>query len=564
MTDIMAKKELDALIVGAGFGGIYQLYRLRQLGLSARVVDTAADVGGTWFWNRYPGAMSDTESHVYRFFFDREDLLTYPWTHHYVQGPDALKYLQHIVEKHDLRIDMQFSTTLVGADWDDKVRKWHVQLSSGEQFSVRYLITALGVLSTINFPDIPGIDSFQGQRVHTAAWPDDLDISNKRVGIIGCGSTGVQVITAIAPKVKSLVCFQRHPQYSVPSGDRPVEPEYRKWVNENYNSIIAQVKESSTAFGIEESTRPFTSVSDPRKREAIFEDLWRRGNGFRFMFGGFSDITTNPTANEGACDFIRRKIATIVKDPEKARKLQPKDAYARRPLCDGGYYQQFNRSNVDIVHLQETPITTITPTGVQTTTEHYQVDVLIFATGFDAIEGSYNRIRIRGRDGLSLTDYWDPTGPRAYLGITVPHFPNLFMVLGPQLPFTNIPPTLEAHVEIITHIIQRAERARVASGGQFAIVEATQEAGDAWTKECEREAEGSLFKSTASWIFGQNIKGKPYALRFYFGGLKKYYAYVQEMMENEYRGFQPLNAMETRGIVGDVQPRKSSSVAVKV
>jgi len=248
---------------------------------------------------------------------------------------------------------MQFNTELVLADWDDISNAWRLKLSTGETWTVRYLVTALGLLSKANYPDIPGIKTFKGQMCHTAAWPQGLDVTGKRVGVIGCGSTGVQVITDVAKRVKSLTCFQRHPQYSVPSGDRPVEPAYREEVNKRYDSIFDQVKNSQVGFGFVESTVPFKSINSPEERDAIFETLWNQGNGFRFMFGGFNDIATDKEANEAACQFIRQKIAHIVKDPEKVRKLQPHDYYARRPLCDGGYFEQFNRPNVDVVALQE-------------------------------------------------------------------------------------------------------------------------------------------------------------------------------------------------------------------
>ncbi|EXJ84399.1 hypothetical protein A1O3_05066 [Capronia epimyces CBS 606.96] len=554
-------KDLDALIVGAGFGGIYQLYRLRQMGLAVKVIDMASDVGGTWYWNRYPGAMSDTESFVYRYSWDKEDLRTYPWTHHYVRQADVLAYLQHVAQRHDLRKDMEFNTELLAADWDDASGLWHVSLSTGKTYAVRYLITALGLLSKANYPDIPGIDTFQGQMCHTAAWPEGLDVTEKRVGVIGSGSTGVQVVTALAPKVKSLASFQRHPQYTVPSQDRPVEPKYREWVNEHYDEIMDQVKASDVGFGFVESTRPFHSIMSAKERDTIFEDLWRQGNGFKFMFGGFSDIATNKEANEAACTFIRNKISQIVRDPEKARKLQPHDYYARRPLCDGGYYEQFNRPNVDIVHLGETPITRVTAKGIETTAGLHELDIIVFATGFDAIEGNYNRIRIRGRNGLSLKDYWDPTGPTSYLGVAVPNFPNLLMITGPQGPFTNLPPAIEAHVDLISRLIEHAEAAAAGARTQHEtsqtgvrlstsaapVIEAVAEAEKEWGRECDLEAEGSLFKETASWIFGQNVPGKKYAMRFYFGGLKAFYGHVQRVIDDGYAGFRPMKPVAEGG-----------------
>src|ERR1700761_1603526 len=254
------KLHLDALVVGAGFGGIYQLYALRKLRLNVKVIDGAGDVGGTCYWNRYPGAMSDTESFVYRYSWDKEDLMTYPWSHHYVKQPEVLKYLEHVVERHDLRKHMQFNTELLSADWDADANLWRIETSTGQTFMVRYLITALGLLSKANYPDIQGLDTFKGEVTHTAAWRSNLSVEGKNVGVIGCGSTGVQVITEVAKKVKSLICFQRTPQYSVPSGERPVSPEYRQYVNSNYDDINAQVRNSICGFGFVESTLPFDSV----------------------------------------------------------------------------------------------------------------------------------------------------------------------------------------------------------------------------------------------------------------------------------------------------------------
>lgn len=413
----MIEETFDALIVGAGFSGIYSVKLLRDLGLDCLVVDQASDVGGTWYWNLYPGAMSDTESYIYRFSWDREDLLNYEFKEHYVKQPEVLAYLRHVVERHDLRKHMCFNTQLIGAEWSDTDRRWHIAVTGDRKLRVKYLITALGLLSKQNYPDIPGMDSFKGEMHHTAKWPKDFPLEGKRVGVIGCGSTGVQVITDIGRTVGHLTCFQRHPQYTVPSGDKKVTAEYRQWCNENWDGIWHRVRHSITAFGFKESEVSYHDVS-PEERERIFEDNWRQGNGFRFMFGTFNDITTDREANEGACEFIRKKIDQIVKDPEKSRKLKPYDVYARRPLCDGNasngekYFEQFNRDNVDVVDLKETPISQIEPQGVRTSDgKLHELDVLILATGFDAVEGNYNRIAIRGRDGMSLKDRWDETGP---------------------------------------------------------------------------------------------------------------------------------------------------------
>lgn len=398
-------------------------------------------------------------------------------------------------------------------------------------------------------------------------WPQSHDFTNKRVGIIGNGSTGVQVITAIAKEVKHLTCFQRTPQYSVPSGDGPVSKEYRASINSRWDEIWDQVHNSSVAFGFEESKVPTMSVS-AEERERIFEEAWRLGNGFRFMFWTFNDITTDEAANEEACKFIRKKIRETVRDPEKARKLQPDDFYARRPLCDAGYYEQFNRENVDVVSLKETPIKEITETGVTLSDgTKYDFDVLIFATGFDAVDGNYTRVVIHGRNGVNLRDHWAATGgPTTYLGSFVPGFPNLFMLTGPNSPFTNLPPTIETQVEFISDAISRAEsstssnREQHVEGRNYAavngdsdipsskepppttgpVIEALAESEQKWTQLCKDLCENSLFKRTSSWIFGANIPGKTQTVMFYFGGLAAYRKVLRDVVEGGYTGFKPF------------------------
>lgn len=526
--------ELDTLVVGAGFAGIYQLYTLRKLGYSVRVIDKAGGVGGTWYWNRYPGAMSDSESFVYRFTWDREDLRTYPWTTRYLHGPEILKYLEHIVDRHDLRRDIQLDTELLSAEWDAQQSRWRVTTSTNEVFVVRYLITALGLLSTAKLPNIAGLEDFKGELCHTSRWRDDFDLTGKRVGVLGNGSTGVQVITDISSRVKSLVSFQRSPQYSVPSGNGPVTPEYRQWLNENYDEIVESLPKTATCFGFTESTTPFASV-DPEAREEIFQKLWDQGNGFRFMFGGYSDIATSKEANEAACSFVKSKIAQIVIDPEKARKLMPREPYARRPLCDGGYYKQFNRPNVDIVNLRDTPIDHITASGVKTTDgQFYELDTLILATGYDAVEGSYTRIRIQGRSGESLADHWKH-GPTSYLGSFVPGFPNLFMISGPQGPFANAPPNVEMQVNLNNALIQRAEKMRAT--GLAAVIEAIPQAEAVWGEHCNELAQTTLFPSIPSWIFA-NVPGAPGPIpRFFLGGLANFIAIVDGVAQAGYDGF---------------------------
>jgi cyclohexanone monooxygenase len=531
----------DALVVGAGFGGLYQLFKLRQLGLSVKVIDTASDVGGTWYWNRYPGAMSDTESYLYRYSWDSDDQLTSP--NRYVSGPEVFTYLQSVADRHDLRKHIEFETSLVSAVYDEALHSWTVTTSRDQVITVRYLITALGLLSKINYPDIAGITDFQGEKYHTAAWPENLDLTDKRVGIIGNGSTGVQVITALAKegKVQRLASFQRHPQYSVPAGNRPLTERERADYNARYKDIWPSVKDSATAFGIIESSTPMSSIA-PEERKAVLQKAWDEGNAFRYMFSTFGDITYNENANEVAAEFIRCKIREIVKDPEKARKLCPTEPYARRPLCDSGYYEQFNKDFVDIVSLKENPIAKFTERGLMLQNgSEFELDVIIFATGFDAVDGSYKNVTIKGRSGNDLKDHWKENGPASFMGIAVAQYPNLFMILGPNGPFANNPPAIETQVELITECIAHAEDFAESQDKHAALapaIEVAKEAEKAWTDLCDLASANSLFrKIDSSWIFGQNIKGKRFSTLFYFPGLGDYRRRIQEMKANGWAGF---------------------------
>lgn len=475
---------------------------------------------------------NSSHSHVYRYSWDPEELRQYPWSRTYLRQPEVLAYLRHIVERHKLRQYMQFNTQMTAAEWESDNNSWRVQTSTGQQLSAAYLITGLGLLSKQNFPRYPGLDQFKGELYHTGAWPETHDFRGKRVGVIGNGSTGVQIITKLADDdLKQLLCFQRTPQYVVPAGDTEASPEYRQSINEKYDDIWKQVKGSAFAFGFEESTIPTMSVS-PEERERIFEEAWQQGNGFRFMFGTFCDISYDPDANAEAANFIRKKIRVTVKDPEKARKLTPTEYYARRPLCDTGYYSKFNKDHVDIVDLKATPIVGFAPNGIRMAdgTVH-QLDVVIFATGFDAVDGNYTRIPIRGRRGQTLKERWEG-GATSYLGFSVPEFPNLFMILGPNGPFTNLPPSIETQVEFIHELITHSH-----SGDSKSTVEATVEAEDEWTDICDDISANSLFRKTDSWIFGANVPGKKKSVLFYFGGLGNYRKVLDEVRQRGYRGF---------------------------
>jgi cyclohexanone monooxygenase len=523
--------DYDAVVVGAGFGGLYMLHKLRnELGMKVRVFDKAGDVGGTWYWNRYPGALSDTESFVYCYSFDKALLQERDWDTRYVTQPQILSYLNHVADRLDLRRDIEFNTGVTGARFDEQRNLWSVQLDSGKTVTARYLVTALGLLSATNVPDIKGIETFQGAQYHTGAWPEGLDFTGKRVGVIGTGSTGIQVITALAPQVGHLTVFQRSPQYSVPVGNGPVSPDYVKSVKQNYDQIWKDVRSSVVAFGFKESAVPALSVSEEERR-AVYQKAWETGGGFRFMFETFCDIATDEAANETAAAFIRGKIAEVVKDPETARKLTPTDLYAKRPLCDSGYYATFNRDNVSLVDVKANPIAEVTPKGIKTAdgVEH-ELDVLIFATGFDAVDGNYTRIDLRGRNGLTIQEKWK-SGPTSYLGVANADYPNLFMILGPNGPFTNLPPSIETQVEWISDLIKHMND----TGHE--VVEATHEGEDGWTATCKEIAGYTLFPKADSWIFGANIPGKTRTVMFYLAGLGAYSQKLNEVAGSGYPGF---------------------------
>ncbi|WP_228002337.1 flavin-containing monooxygenase [Nocardia australiensis] len=536
MTAQTTPHTVDAVVIGAGFGGIYAVHKLHnELGLTTIGFDKADGPAGTWYWNRYPGALSDTESHLYRYSFDREMLQEDTWTHTYLTQPEILRYLEGVVDRFDLRRHFRFGTEVTSAVYLEDEGMWEVATGDGQAYRAKYVVNAVGLLSAVNMPKIAGMDTFEGEILHTAAWPDGQDLTGKRVGVVGSGSTGTQVVTALGPQVKHLTHFVRTPQYSVPVGKRPVSEGDRAAIKANYDQIWEQAKNSSVAFGFEESTVPAMSVCE-EERNRVLQEAWERGGGFRFMFGTFGDIATDEAANEAAASFIRSKISEIVKDPEKARKLTPHDLYARRPLCDNGFFETFNQDHVDIVALKETPFREITPKGVVTEDgKLHELDVLIFATGFDAVDGNYRRMEIRGRNGQHINDHWGGQ-PTSYLGISTTNFPNWFMVLGPNGPFTNLPPSIETQVEWISEMIGYAERNGVKA------IEPTPEVEAEWTETCTQIANATVFTKVDSWIFGANVPGKKPSVLFYLGGLGNYRALLTGVAADGYRGFELKSA----------------------
>lgn len=525
-------REIDAMVVGLGYGGIYMLHLLRHdLGMDAVAIDKAGGVGGTWYWNKYPGALSDSESFVYQYSFDKELFNQSGWTTKYVTQPEILDYLNGVVDRYSLREHTRLETSMDSAAFDETTGLWTIETDRGVTYKSRFLITALGLLSATNIPTFPGIDDFEGRVVHTGAWPEDLDVSGKRVGVIGNGSTGGQLITAIAPVVGHLTSFQRTPQYSVPAGNRQLTAEELRAQHDEFEQKWDQVYNSSLAMGFVESEAETFAIPDS-EREKIYDSVWNEGGGFRFMFETFGDIATDAAANEEAANFIRRKISEIVTDPETARKLTPTDLYARRPLCDSGLYETFNLPNVSLIRIDENPIAHFTEKGVVTADGAlHELDILILATGFDAVDGNYKRTDIRGRDGLQLKDHW-ADGPSSYLGVATAGFPNMFMILGPNGPFTNLPPSIETQARWIT----RAVKHTAATESGWMDVNPDTEA--AWTEGCAEIADMTLFpKAEASWIFGANIPGKKRTVMFYLGGLKTYRELTDAEAEAGFPGF---------------------------
>ena len=535
MIDMTAEKYYDALVAGTGFAGLYALYLVKQLGLEVHAVDSAADVGGTWYWNRYPGARSDVESFVYRYSWDKELLESSVWPNNYLTQPELQAYFQEVARKHDLYRHIQFQTDLTEATWDESRKLWIIKVSTGETFAVRYLVTAIGLLYKKNLPDLPGLETFQGRTTHSSEWTPDIEYKNKNIAVIGSGASGVQLVSSLSEHAKTLTHLVRHAQYVLPTALRPVDASERRSINARYDEIWRNVFTSTSGFGFPEPARPVFSVS-AADREAIFQSLWNQGSGFRFLFGGFSDLLTDEAANKEAIKFINNKVKEIVKDPQKVEVLSSSDWFARRPLTDDKYYERFNQENVFAVNLSKTPITAVTSNGIETADgKSYPVDLIVFATGFDAIDGSYSRINIKGRGNKTLKDHW-AEGPKTRVGATTSEFPNLLFINGPGAPFANNPPATEEGARFAADLIAHAEGIRK-SGNGTGVIENTHESEDKWQEELKTIAAATLFSKTPSWLFGENVPGKKVAPRLYFGGLSRYRAALADIRLKEYVGF---------------------------
>ena len=526
--------EFDVIIIGAGISGLYQLHRLRELGLRVRVLEAGTGVGGTWYWNRYPGARFDSESYTYAYSFSEALLDAWEWREHFAAQPETLEYLNFVADKFELRRDIKFNARVKTAEFNDEKNEWTVATESGEQARAPFLITAVGVLSAPYTPDIPGRESFAGLCWHTATWPKEpIDLSDKRVGVIGTGATAVQLITEISKNIGHLTVFQRTANYCIPLNNRPISAAEQTDIKARQGEMFAQCRDSFGAFIHDFDPRSAFDV-DEAERESIYEALYQEP-GFGFWLGNFHDIMTDEKANATIAEFVRRKISERVDDPAIAEMLTPRDHYfgTKRVPLESGYFEAYNRPNVDLVDLRNTPIEEITRTGLRTTESEYEFDVLIFATGFDAVTGALTRMDIRGQNGQLLRDKWRD-GPLTYLGLQVAGFPNLFTVVGAHnaANFCNVPRCIEQNVEWVTDCIAHLKK------NNLHRISATEDAEKQWQQHCEEVIAGTLFPTANSWFMGANIPGKKRTFLAYGGGLPRYREKCDEVAASGYAGFQ--------------------------
>jgi len=527
-------RPVDAVIVGAGLAGLYELYRLRGAGFTTRVFEIGAGVGGTWYWNRYPGARCDVESIYYSYSFSEELEQEWEWTERYAAQPEILRYVEHVAKKFDLARDITFSTRVAAAHYRDADGLWEVRTDTGETVLARFLIMATGCLSVVKSPEVEGAGDFAGPIYHTGHWPHEgVDFTGQRVGLIGTGSSGVQSIPMIAQQAKTLTVFQRTPTYCYPAWNGPLAPETMAEAKANYREIRRQQRRSS---GGVPGTRPTLSALevDAAHREASYREAWASGDIFKLV-SAYYDTVTDERANDYASEFVRERIGEIVRSPEVAEALKPRTygVGTKRPCLDSGYYDAYNRDNVTLVNLRREPLERITPTGIQTAEREFEFDAIVFATGFDAMTGAMTSIDIRGRGGLKLTDAW-AAGPHSLLGLQIAGFPNLFMIAGPLSPsvLTNFIVSIEQHVDWITSCIEHMRREGIGT------IEATEAAQDDWVRQVAEAAARTLYPKTDSWYMGANVPGKPRVFLAYAGGLGAYGKLCDEVAADGYRGFE--------------------------
>lgn len=526
-------EELDAVVVGAGFAGLYMLYRLREKGMSVKVFEAGGDIGGTWYWNRYPGARCDVESMDYSFSFDPDLEQEWEWTEKYASQPEILSYLRHVADRYDLREDVVLATRVTQAGFDDDTRRWTVRTDRGHVVSARYCVMATGCLSVPKFPEAPGLERFAGPWYHTALWPErPVDFSGQRLGVIGTGSSGIQSIPFLAEQARTLTVFQRTPNYVVPAFNEPLAPERVAEAKANYRTIREAARRSIFGVAVDPPTKSALEVSEEERR-AVYQAGWDRGHVFTLP-QVFTDLIFDEESNETAAEFIREQVRAKVDDPELARKLEPRGyPYAtKRPCLDTGYYETYNREHVDLVDLREEELLEITEAGVRTSAREYEFDSLVIATGFDAITGALLNVDITGAGGVSLREKWRD-GPRTYLGLMVSEFPNLFTITGPGSPgvFSNMIVSIEQHVEFVSDLIEYA------TNHNRTVVEADEVAEKEWTEHVRVVSDATLCPRADSFYLGANVVGKPRVFMPYVGGVAAYREKCEWVAGNDYDGF---------------------------
>lgn len=525
--------SFDVIVVGAGFAGVYLVYRLRQAGYRVKVIEAGAQVGGVWYWNRYPGARCDVESLQYSYSFSKELERDWVWTERYATQPEIQAYIQHVADRFDLTRDIQFETRVSGAIYDQENHKWTISTDRDERLTANYFVLATGALSNSRVPDILGRDDFEGSMFHTGQWPrEGVDFLGKRVGVIGTGSSGIQAIPLIAQQAEQLFVFQRTPHFSVPAHNQPLDDERRsRWLEES-DQLRAHARNTRSGVLYDYGKTSALSVADEDRRRE-FEARWAKG-GTNFLYA-YNDIMRSDEANATCAEFVREKIRSIVKSPELAEALTPTDypIGAKRICVDTNFYATFNRDNVTLVSLLQTPIERITQGGIRTTTSDYDLDTIVFATGFDALTGAVTAIDIRGVDGLSLRDEW-AAGPYTYLGMMAAGFPNMFMITGPGSPsvLSNMVVSIEHEVDWIATALDYLK----AHGAHE--IQASRQAQSDWMAHVGELAAGTLYDKGNSWYLGANVPGKPRVFMPYLGGVDVYQAKCAEVARQGYTGFE--------------------------
>jgi cation diffusion facilitator CzcD-associated flavoprotein CzcO len=526
------QRTVDVVVVGAGFAGLYMLHKLRGEGFTALVFETGDGVGGTWYWNRYPGARCDVESMEYSYGFDEDLEQEWEWSERYAPQPEILEYANHVADRFDLRKDIQFETRVTSATFDETTDTWRVLTDQGDDVTARFVVMATGCLSSANTPEITGADSFTGPTYHTGRWPHEgVDFTGKRVGVIGTGSSAIQSIPIIAEQALELTVFQRTASFTVPAWNQALDPEYVKELKAEYPKLRAEQRQMATGFGSRiERGEGSALEATPEDLAAELERRWEYG-GLSFL-GAYADLLLDKSANDLAADFVRAKLREIVRDPEVADKLTPTQVIGCKRLCvDTGYWETFNRDNVHLVDLREDPIEAITPAGIRTTTGEHPLDAIVYATGFDAMTGALLRVDIRGRGGRTLQDAW-AAGPRTYLGLGVVGFPNLFTITGPGSPsvLTNMLVSIQQHVEWITDCLVHLRE------HDLATIEATEPAQDAWVTYVNTVADFTLFPTCNSWYLGANVPGKTRVF-MPLPGFPPYAEQCEHVAQSGYEGF---------------------------